>query len=86
MFRNVWIKRLPMSDLFSLKKHKNYLQTASILTSNHEKRTQIEETLAYIGVIRITTAGNMSRPVKGEALDGTYALREYSRIVETEIV
>ena len=86
MFRNVWIKRLPMSDLFSLKKHKNYLQTASILTSNHEKRTQIEETLAYIGVIRITTAGNMSRPVKGEAHDGTYALREYSRIVETEIV
>ena len=48
-------------------------------------RTKIENKLAAVGVTRLTTAGHMSRTVSGEAHDGTYALREYSRIVETEV-
>lgn len=41
--------------------------------------------VAAAGVVRITSAGNMSRTVSGEAHDGCYALRKYSRIVETEL-
>lgn len=84
LYRNVWIKRLSMQELCTLKKYKGYLQTACVLTADAEKRKKITSALARIGVVRITSAGNMSRTVCGEAHDGTYALREYSRIVETE--
>lgn len=85
LYRNVWIKRLPLSRLYTLKRYKNHLQTASVLTTDSEKQKKICNTLASIGIVRITSAGNMSRTICGEAHDGTYALREYSRIVETEI-
>ena len=57
-----------------------------MITVDSEKRKKITDALARIGVVRITSAGNMSRTICGEAHDGTYALREYSRIVETEII
>ena len=81
----MWIKRLPVNELYTLKKHKNHLQTACVLTSDSGKRKEISAILARIGIVRITSAGNMSRTICGEAHDGTYALREYSRIVETEM-
>ncbi|MBO4637438.1 MAG: acyl-CoA reductase [Clostridiales bacterium] len=84
MYRNVWVKKLPLSSLHELHKHKGYLQTASVLTSDPVKRKIICDKLAGIGVVRITSAGKMSRSVPGEAHDGTYALREYTRIVECE--
>ena len=85
LYRNVWIKRLPVNELYTLKKHKNHLQTACVLTADSGKRKEISAILARIGIVRITSAGNMSRIICGEAHDGTYALREYSRIVETEM-
>ena len=85
LYRNVWIKRLPLNELNTLKAYKNHLQTASVLTTNPKKRKTICDILAMTGVVRITSPGNMSRMVCGEAHDGTYALREYSRIVETEL-
>lgn len=85
LYRNVWVKRLPLDRLHTLKRYKDYLQTAAVMTADPERREKICRTLASIGVIRITSAGNMSRTVCGEAHDGTYALRAYSRIVETEI-
>lgn len=85
LYRNVWIKRLPIDRLHILKKYKGHLQTVAVLTSDMKKRVEISDIFARIGVVRITSAGNMSRTVCGEAHDGTYALREYSRIVETEI-
>ena len=85
LYRNVWVKRLTADELRRLKQYKNYLQTASILTTDPEKRKELSNQLARIGVVRITSPGNMSRTISGEAHDGTYALREYSRIVETEL-
>lgn len=85
LYRNVWIKRLPLHELHTLKRYKNHLQTAAVLTSDPAIRQKICALLANIGVVRITSGGNMSRMVSGEAHDGTYALREYSRIVETEM-
>ena len=85
LYRNVWIKRLSIDRIHILKKYKGHLQTVAVLTSDMKKRVKISDIFARIGVVRITSAGNMSRTVCGEAHDGTYALREYSRIVETEI-
>lgn len=84
MYRNVWIKRLPIAQIHTLIKYKNHLQTAAILTTDTSKQEEISEKLALAGVMRITSAGNMNRTICGEAHDGTYALREYSRIVERE--
>lgn len=85
MYRNVWVKKLPLSEIPLLHRYKNYLQTASVLTSSHEKSVRIARRLAMAGVVRITSPDTMSRSVPGEAHDGTYALREYSRIVETDL-
>lgn len=84
LYRNVWVKRLPFERIFTLKANKNRLQTAAVLTTDAARGRDICEALANAGVVRITSGGNMSQTICGEAHDGTYALREYSRIVEIE--
>lgn len=86
MYRNVWIKCLPSKNIVQiLKPYKNYLQTAGVLCKDKEERKLICQKLACAGVVRITSGENMSGTVCGEAHDGCYPMREYSRIVETEI-
>lgn len=81
LFRNVWIKALPHAQIIKqLKKHKNHLQTCGLFCADNE-REALENLLAKAGIVRITGA-DMSRTIAGEAHDGTYPLREYSRIVE----
>ncbi len=83
MFRNVWVKMLPHEEIIQyLKGHKNHLQTAGLLCAPQEK-DELAGILARAGIVRITGA-NMSRMIPGEAHDGTYPLREYSRIVEID--
>ena len=86
MYRNVWIKKMPLEQIALLHRHKNHLQTASVLSSDPGKREKIAKLLAAAGVVRITAPDTMSRSMPGEAHDGTYALREYSRIVEVDEV
>lgn len=82
-FRNVWIKSLPRQNLVvALKKHKGYLQTCGLICGNEEKG-EISELLINAGVVRITE-GDLSRTFFGEAHDGTYAMREYTKIVEID--
>ncbi|MBQ8751909.1 MAG: acyl-CoA reductase [Clostridia bacterium] len=85
LYRNVWVKRLPFAETATLKRYKGYLQTAAVLTPDPQRRLAICRRLAAVGVVRLTSPGRMSRMACGEAHDGTYALREYSRIVETDI-
>lgn len=81
LFRNVWIKALPRTEIIlSLKKHKNHLQTCGLFCAEKD-REELITLLAKAGIVRITAA-NMSRTISGEAHDGTYPLREYTRIVE----
>lgn len=83
MFRNVWVKSLPHGQIVNrLKEHKNHLQTCGLICGADEKG-ELAMALARAGVVRITTA-DMSRMIAGEAHDGTYALQEYSRIVEID--
>lgn len=85
LYRSVWVKRLTHDKIVqTLKPCKNHLQTAAVLCPDGEKREAICKSLANAGVVRIASGGNMSRTVVGEAHDGRYPLREYSRIVESE--
>ena len=79
---NCWVKPLPRRRLLSaLKGQKGYLQTAGLLCAP-EEREELSALLARAGLVRITEAGEMSRTLPGEAHDGDYPLRAYSRIVE----
>ena len=79
---NCWVKPLPRRDLLAaLKGQKGYLQTAGLLCAP-EEREELTALLARAGLVRITEAGEMSRTLPGEAHDGDYPLRAYSRIVE----
>ena len=83
LFRNVWIKRLPRRKIVrQLKRYKGYLQTCGLLCGKGEKE-ELSALLGSAGVVRIT-GSEMSRMIPGEAHDGTYPLREYSRIVEVD--
>ena len=82
LYGNCWVKPLPRARLIStLRRKKEYLQTAGLLCPP-EDWAALTELLARAGVNRITGPGDMSRTVAGEAHDGTFPLREYSRVVE----
>lgn len=82
LFRNVWVKPLPRDLIIeNVKPHKNHLQTAGLLCGNQDKE-ELSLKLAKAGIMRVTKPGEMSRMIMGEAHDGKYALREYSRIIE----
>lgn len=83
MFRSLWVKPLPRQELIgALKKHKGHLQTCGLLCGDDEKEL-LSEIIVKAGIVRITK-GHMSRMYAGEAHDGCYPLREYSRIVEID--
>lgn len=83
MYRNVWIKRLPRQEITRvLKPYKNYLQSVGVsVIKKHDDEVKVA--LAKAGLVRITPLGETSRMVTGEAHDGDYPLRLYSRFVET---
>lgn len=85
MFRNTWVKRLPHDRMVAaLKPHKDHLQTAALLCPDTKKREILARLLALSGIVRITDGAHMSRMICGEAHDGMYPLRLYSRVVEQD--
>ena len=84
MFGNCLVKRLPKEQLFTtLRNTKGYLQTAGLIC-NTDKRSKLTDILARSGVVRIMRAGDMSEAFCGEAHDGEYPLRRYTRIVNIQ--
>lgn len=83
MFRNIWVKGLLRNDIIkTLKPHKNHLQTVGLMCLEQDK-DGLKKKLAQAGLVRITKSSDMSRMIVGESHDGTYALKEYTRIVES---
>ncbi|MBQ8143485.1 MAG: acyl-CoA reductase [Butyricicoccus sp.] len=79
---NCWVKALPRDRLIAtLRRKKEYLQTAGLLCAPQDC-AELTELLCRAGVVRVTEAGMMSRTVSGEAHDGTFPLREYTRVAE----
>ena len=84
MMCNVLVKRLPRREILSvLRRKKNYLQTAGLICADNDRRS-LSDILARSGVTRVTSAGAMSNYFAGEAHDGEYPLRRYTRIVNEE--
>lgn len=84
MMCNVLVKPLPRRKILPvLRRRKQYLQTAGLICAERE-RAGLSDVLARAGVTRITTAGAMSDYFAGEAHDGEYPLRRYTRIVNEE--
>ncbi|MBU1144753.1 MAG: acyl-CoA reductase [Firmicutes bacterium] len=82
LYRNVWIKMCPKEHFIqTIKPHKNHIQTASILTTVSQF-DGYANLIKKTGIVRITKPSEMSRMVAGEAHDGQYPLRLYTRIVE----
>lgn len=85
MMCNVLVKPLPRGKILpALRQKKNYLQTVGLICPRKD-RTELSEIFARSGVTRITTAGAMSDYFIGEAHDGEYPLRRYTRIVNSEL-
>lgn len=78
---NCWVKLLPRTRLIeTLRKKKGYLQTVGLLCADTE-REELSRLLCRAGAVRIRGAADMSETFKGEAHDGEYPLRRYSKIV-----
>ena len=84
LWGNVLVKRLPRANLLPvLRTAKGTLQTAGLLCPPGE-RDSLTELLLRAGVNRVTRAGNLSAAFPGEAHDGEYPLRRYTRIADIE--
>ena len=84
MYRTVWMKRLPRRDfLHVIRKHKNHLQTISLLCKQKETE-ELRQLVLKTGIVKVVDALNMSSSYCGEPHDGEFSLRRYTRIVNWE--
>lgn len=81
LFGNPLVKALPRKELLpALRRQKGRLQTAGLLCPE-EDRAALTDLLTRAGVTRVLRAGEMSDTFAGEAHDGEYPLRRYTRMV-----
>ncbi len=79
---NVLVKCLPRRNLTAaLRPQRGRLQTAGLLCPPRE-REELTDLLLQAGVSRVTAPALMSRSFPGEAHDGAYPLRRYTRVCD----
>lgn len=84
MLCSVLVKKLPRRNIVSvLRQSKGFLQTAGLICSEND-RELLSEALCRSGVTRVTHAADMSAYFYGEAHDGEYPLRRYTRVINTQ--
>lgn len=82
MYRNPWIKKLSSQDIIkTLKPYKNYLQTVGLVGDNFHR---LSELFFRAGAVKVTDGAHMSKMYRGQAHDGEYPLRRYTRVVVRE--
>lgn len=82
LFRNVWIKSLPREKIIHTLRHqKGYLQSCTVLANEGPDKEEIIEHLKRAGLTRFPCSF-LSNLFFGEAHDGTFPLREYSRVID----
>lgn len=85
MLCSVLVKKLPRRNIVSvLRQSKGFLQTAGLICAESD-RAVLAEALCRSGVTRVTRAADMSAYFYGEAHDGEYPLRRYTRIINLQI-
>ncbi|MDR1564773.1 MAG: acyl-CoA reductase [Oscillospiraceae bacterium] len=80
MYRNPWVKPMLRQDILRLRAYKSYLQTVALICGE-EEHTELAELLLKAGVVKISLPLEMSDYSLGEAHDGVFPLRSYTRII-----
>jgi len=83
MYRNIWVKPLKRENILALRRYKNYLQTAALMSKPAEYN-DLAENLIKAGVVKVCDGFEMSNYASGEAHDGVYALRCYVKLVSIQ--
>jgi hypothetical protein len=83
MYRNLWVKPLKQDDILKLRPYKSYLQTAALICSEQE-RTELSQKLLRTGLVKISDGFEMSNYAFGEAHDGVFTLRCYTKLVSVQ--
>jgi len=83
MYRNIWVKPLKKGSIINLRSYKGYLQTAALLCGEDEHE-EISLSLLQAGLVKISDGYDMSNYAFGEAHDGLFTLRGYTKIVSVQ--
>jgi len=83
MYRNIWVKPLKRDDVFSLRSYKSYLQTVALITSEQEY-AELAQKFLRTGIVKISDGFEMSNYAFGEAHDGMFTLRCYTKLVSVQ--
>ena len=83
MYRNIWVKPLKRDDILKLRAYKGYLQTAALICAKQEHK-ELSTKLLQTGLVKISDGFEMSNYAFGEAHDGVFTLRCYSKLVSVQ--
>lgn len=83
MYRNLWVKPLKRDKLLKLRPYKNYLQTAALICAKPEHE-ELSMRLLQTGLVKISDGFEMSNYAFGEAHDGAFTLRCYTKLVSVQ--
>ncbi len=83
MYRNIWVKPLKRDDILNLRPYKSYLQTAALICSKLE-HAELSKKLLRTGLVKISDGFEMSNYAFGEAHDGVFTFREYTKLVSVQ--
>ena len=83
MYRNIWVKPLKRNDIIKLRPYKNYLQTAALICAEQEY-PELSQKLLQTGLVKISDGFEMSNYAFGEAHDGVFTLRCYTKLVSVQ--
>jgi len=83
-YRNIWAKPLKREDIIRLRSYKGYLQTAALICAEHE-HSGLSRSLLQTGIVKISDGFEMSSYAFGEAHDGIFPLKCYTRTVSVQV-
>lgn len=80
MYRNIWAKPLRREEIWYLRPYKGYLQTVALICAEQEHE-ELSQKLLRTGIVKISDGLDMSGYAFGEAHDGVFTLRSYTKVV-----
>lgn len=83
MYRNIWVKPLKRDNIIKLRPYKSYLQTAALICTE-EEHSELSQKLLQAGLVKISDGFEMSSYAFGEAHDGVFTLRCYTKVVSVQ--
>ena len=83
MYRNIWVKPLKRENIIKLRPYKSYLQTAALICGEQE-HAELSQRLLQTGLVKVSDGFEMSNYAFGEAHNGVFTLRCYTKLVSVQ--